>query len=115
MRILSLFLVMILVANMTMAKPFVQSEKLILTGAEGYQVPIDDEFRADFVQFDENEFKKYQKEQKKQVKSARKCAKLKQKKVKLELQRQNRLENQARCKMNLERLQSVQVPERSIE
>ena len=54
MRILSLFLVMILVANMTMAKPFVQSEKLILTGAEGYQVPIDDEFRADFVQFDEN-------------------------------------------------------------
>ncbi len=114
MRVLILFMVIISFANMALAKtPFSRDEKPVMTG--GVQVQIDSEFGADFVDFDEKEYKQFQKDEEKRAKLNKKRTKLMEKKVKLELQKKKSIENQERCKIHLEKLQSVDAQERTID
>ena len=116
MKSFILLLAIFLTINAAYAKnPIKKSEKPVLTSPVSSQVPIDEEFQTGFVGFDEKEFKQYQKEQEKQARLNQKRAKLEEKKVKLELKRKISRENQERCQIYLEKLQTSEVAERTFE
>lgn len=112
MRVLILFLVLCLSVNMAIAKkPFKKSSSITSGQA---QIPVDDEFKTDFVGYDEKEYKLYLKEQKKLAKLEKKRAKLQEKKVRLELKKKKSLENQEYCKQYIEKLKSTEIEKRDI-
>ena len=76
MKYFVVLLAIILSVNTAFAKnPFKKSTPPVMTSPVTTQVPIADEFKTDFVGFDEKEFKAYQKEQQKRAKLEKKRAK----------------------------------------
>ena len=83
MRIFVLFLVLLLSFNAALAKnPFKKTPPVLTTPAQS-QIPIDEEFQAEFVGYDEKEAKAFEKEQKALQKLEKKRKKLEAKKLNL--------------------------------
>lgn len=112
MRVLILFLAICLSVNIALANPFNKFSKPIVPTSGGTQVPLDDEFKTDFVEYNESEFKAYQKEQQRRAKLEKKRAKLNEKKVKLEIKKQKSEKNKEYCVQYIEKLKSTQVEKR---
>lgn len=100
MRVFILLLVILLSFNTAFAKKAPQPTFV------GTPFPIDEEFNADFVGYDEKEFKAYEKEQKALATLNKKRQKLEDKKIKLEKKRDASIENCERSQVYIEKLKT---------
>lgn len=111
MRLLVIILIFALIPNLAFAKKSKVNEYI----PSEAQFEIDEEFKADFVGFDEKEFKAYQKEVKAKAKLEKKHKKLEAKKAKLEIKRNKKIENSEYCQKYIERLEATRVESREID